>query len=156
MLNDIENKPNWLNWASKLRDLLSNLGFHGAWLNQRVGNKNIFLAKVRQRLTDNFNQNLNSRLTESNRANSYSIFLSNFNLQLFLKTVKVTGFRVALSKLRVSSHRLEIEVGRWTRPNRIPIEQRKCRICNMIEDEFHFLLECKSYNQIRKKYIKVL
>ena len=25
----------------------------------------------------------------------------------------------------MSSHRLEIEVGRWARPNRIPIEQRK-------------------------------
>ena len=42
MLNDIENKPNCINWASKLRDLLSNMGFHGAWLNQGVGNKNIF------------------------------------------------------------------------------------------------------------------
>ena len=94
-------------------------------------------------------------MTESSRANSYSIF-SNFDHQLYLETVKVTRFRVGFSKLRVSSHRLEIEVGRWTRPNRTPIEQRKCRICNTVEDEFHFRLECKSYNQIRKKYIVVV
>ena len=73
-----------------------------------------------------------------------------FDHQLYIETVKVTRFRVALRKLRVSSHRLEIEVGRWTRPNRTPIEQRKCRRCNTVEDEFHFLLECKSYNQIIK------
>ena len=73
------------------------MGFHGAWLNQGVGNKNIFLAKVRQRLTDNFIQNWNSRLTESSRANSYSIFFSNFDHQLYLETVKVTRFCVALT-----------------------------------------------------------
>ena len=54
----------------------------------------------------------------------------------------------------MSSHRLEIEVGRWARPNRIPLDQRNCRACNKLEDEFHFLLECRLYNEIRKKYIK--
>ena len=29
-----------------------------------------------------------------------------------------------MTKLRTSSHRLEIEVGRWARPNRIPIDER--------------------------------
>ena len=42
MLADIENKPYSVNSASKLRDLLANLGFYGVWLNQAVGNKNIF------------------------------------------------------------------------------------------------------------------
>ena len=42
MLADIENKPDCVNWASKLRDLLANLGFYGVWVNQGVGNKNIF------------------------------------------------------------------------------------------------------------------
>ena len=49
---------------------------------------------------------------------------------------------------------LEIEVGRWAKPNRTPLDQRKCRICNIVEDEFHFLLECELYKQIRKKHIK--
>ena len=63
-------------------------------------------------------------------------------------------FRVAMTKLRVSSHRLEIEVGRWTRPNRTPVDERKCRYCNKLEDEFHFLLECTLYEDLRKQYIK--
>ena len=44
---------------------------------------------------------------------------SNFNHQLYLKTVNVKKFRIALTKLRISSHRLEIEVGRCSRPNGI-------------------------------------
>ena len=42
MRADIENKPDSVNWASKLRDLLANLGFYGVWVIQGVGNKNIF------------------------------------------------------------------------------------------------------------------
>ena len=49
-------------------------------------------------------------------------------------------FRVAIAELRVSSHLLEIEVGRGARPSRTPINERKCRYCNKLEDEFHFLL----------------
>lgn len=86
------------------------------------------------------------------------IFIQYFQIltirTLYLESVKVTKFRMALSKLRMSLHRLEIEVGRWARPNRTPLDQRKCRACNKLEDEFHFLLECKLYNEIRKKYIK--
>ena len=71
-----------------------------------------------------------------------------------METIKITEFCIALCKLRLSSHRLEIEVGRWAKPNRTPLDQRKCRICNIVEDEFHFLLECELYKQIRKKHIK--
>ena len=43
-----------------------------------------------------------------------------------------------MTKLSTLSHRLEIEVGRWARSNRIPIDERKCITCNKLEDEFHF------------------
>ena len=29
-----------------------------------------------------------------------------------------------MTKLRVASHRLEIEVGRWARPNKLPKDER--------------------------------
>ena len=131
MLADIENKPDFVNWASKLRDLLANLGFYGVWVNQGVGNKNIFLIENKQRLNDYFIQNWNGKINESSRANFYTIF-SNFNRQLYLESVKVTKFRMALSKLRMSSHRLEIEIGRWARPNITLLDQRKCRACNKL------------------------
>lgn len=153
MMTDLENKPNNINWASKVRDLLSTLGFYEVWLNQGVGNKGNFLTELKLRLNDNFIQSWNSRISESSRANFYSLF-SNFNFQLYLDTVKVKKFRIAFSKLRLSSHRLEIEVGRWAKPNRTPIDQRKCHSCNKLEDEFHFLLECNLYIEIRKQYIK--
>ena len=133
--------------------LLSSLGFQWVWVNQGVGNKSNCIAEFKQRLTDNFIQNWNSRLQESSRAILYALF-SNFDFQLYLDSIKVSKFRTAISELRMSSHRLEIEVGRWARPQRTPVDQRKYRICNKLEDEFHFLFECILYTKIREKYIK--
>ena len=129
------------------------MGFNEVWINQGVGNRNAFLQIFKQRLSDSFLQDWNSRLIESSRANFYSLF-SSFEHQIYLDCVKVKKFRISMTKLRVASHRLEIEVGRWARPNRVPVDERKCRHCNTLEDEFHFFLECSLYRELRMQYIK--
>ena len=53
----------------------------------------------------------------------------------------------------MSSHRLAIESGRWTRPNRTPINERICTHCRILGDEYHFVLECNIFIDLRKKYI---
>ena len=88
-------------------------------------------------------------MQESSRATFDTLF-SNFDFQL--DSIKVSTFRTAITKLRMSSHRLEIEEERWARTQRTPIYQRKCRICNKLEDEFHILYECILYTEIREKY----
>ena len=69
-------------------------------------------------------------------------------------SINVTKFRNAISELRMASNRLEIEAGRWVRINeRVPVNERKCRLYNVMEDEYHFVIECHRYNGLRKKYI---
>lgn len=53
----------------------------------------------------------------------------------------------------MSSHRLEIESGRWVKPNSIPVDERKCFVCQVLEDEYHFIIECQLYIELRKLYI---
>ena len=66
----------------------------------------------------------------------------------------VKKFQQNLTRLRVSSHKLEVECGRWTRPERTPLDNRKCNMWNILEDEFQFILECSLYirNQLISKY----
>ena len=78
--------------------------------------------------------------------------IASFEQQFYLDAVTVRKWRVALSRLRVSSHRLGIETGRWGR-NRVAITHRKCHLCNILEDEYHFIFECPAYNEIRNQYI---
>ena len=68
--------------------------------------------------------------------------------------VTVRKFRYALAKLHTSSHRLEVEMDRWAKPERIAFENRKCKHCQILEDESHFILECPVYSNIRTLYVK--
>lgn len=56
--------------------------------------------------------------------------------------------RIYMSRIRLSSHRLKVETGRWAR---IPRDQRLCE-CGQIQNEFHVLVKCPLNKQIRKEY----
>ena len=57
MLNDMESMPHKENWAKLVKQLLGCLGFNEVWVAQTVGDVNIFLSLVKQRLHDNFIKN---------------------------------------------------------------------------------------------------
>lgn len=152
MLQDIDAIPNVANWASLIRHLLLSLGFYEVWLEQGVGSYSCFISIVKQRLNDTFIQNWRARLSNSSRANFYSS-IAMFQFQPYLEKVNIKKFSQAFSKLRTSSHRLEIEAGRWARPNSVPVNERKCVFCSVLEDEFHFVIECSVFADLRRKYI---
>ena len=156
MLNDLQRRPTTQNWAASVKCLFESLGFNNVWYFQGVGNVNAFLSVVKQRLTDTFIQNWNERIQTSFtwfRAKTYSLF-HDFSYKTYLEIVKVEKFRFVLSRIRMFSHRLHIEAGRWHKPQSISLNERKCLNCNNIEDESHFILECTRYSEIRRKYIK--
>ena len=49
--------------------------------------------------------------------------------------------RIALARLRLGSHNLMIERGRWEKPKRLFCD-RLCEACNEIEDEYHVIFKC--------------
>ena len=51
---------------------------------------------------------------------------------------------------------LKIETGRYLNTKCIDRQERICDFCNdsYIEDEFHFILKCQKYDEMRKEYIK--
>ena len=71
MLRDLERLPNKVNWASLVKHMLMSIGFYNVWLVQGVGNYDVFMNILKQRLTDNFVQNWPSRLENSSRATFY-------------------------------------------------------------------------------------
>jgi len=71
----------------------------------------------------------------------------------YLDAVNISKFRISLSQLRMSSHRLCIETGSWHRPNQTPVSERICHVCSILEDEYHFVLVCSLYINLRKKFI---
>ena len=56
--------------------------------------------------------------------------------------------RINFTRLRVSSHRLRVETGRWSRT---PADQRLCQ-CGSIQTEKHVVTECGLVQHLRDKY----
>ena len=122
------------------------LGFYVVWLDQGVGNYKGFMIVLRQRLTDNFVQNWHSRLEDSSRA-LFSKSLASSQFQPYLENIN--GYKCnAISKLRLSSHCLEVEAGMWVRIDRVPAIERKCTLCIVKEDVYHFVIECQRYTEL--------
>jgi len=60
----------------------------------------------------------------------------------------------ALTRLRVSSHKLNVELGRHSRPP-VPRTERICNFCdvNEIDDEIHFMIKCKFHDEARSSLL---
>ena len=56
MLNDMVTHPLKQNWASRVKDFLSRLGFFEVRESQGVGNEELFLGIFKQRVRDVFTQ----------------------------------------------------------------------------------------------------
>ena len=57
--------------------------------------------------------------------------------------------RIVFTRFRVSSHRLRIETGRWSRT---PREERLCQCGNGVQSERHVLVDCQLVKHIRQIY----
>ena len=75
-------------------------------------------------------------------------------MQSYLDTLTKYKYRHFLSRLRTSLHILDIETERRAKPISKPICERVCFSCNLIEDEFHFILECNIYTDLRQTFIR--
>ena len=75
-------------------------------------------------------------------------------MQPYLRKPIQNNIRKHISRIRLSSHCLNVEIGRYQYKNR---QDRLCESCTtqQIEDEFHFVLQCPKYVQLRKKYLNV-
>ena len=59
----------------------------------------------------------------------------------YLDIVKNNKYRKTIARFRSSSHALEIERGRHTKP-KTPLDKRVCAKCKTLESEVHFVMYC--------------
>jgi hypothetical protein len=80
------------------------------------------------------------------------MYKSVFECESYLHSVSNVQHRRLLSRFRTSSHDLAIESGRYVN---MPRENRLCIFCNMnvVENEYHFVLACPLYRDIRVAYL---
>ena len=139
------------NWAYQIKLILDRIGLGNIWLMQQASSTTLQLIK--RRILDNYYQTWYANINNSPKLESYCIFKHKFEFEKYLDNINDKKLRINLTKFRLSSHDLYIEVGRY---NNIPRDQRICQNCsmNVPETEYHFLLVCEKYRNLRMKFFK--
>ena len=152
MLFDVHfDNNNKINWASYVRKLLTVNGFGYVWDMQSVVNKNLFISKFKQRLIDQYLQKWHQVINEMSRLCLYRTIKSSYEVDMYISVLNIRKFRHFYCSFKIGSLDLEIQRGRY---NNVPRDQRLCKLCqNGVEDEYHFLLKCPLFDELRDKYI---
>ena len=61
-----------------------------------------------------------------------------------------------MTTLQISAHKIAIEKGRYAKPL-TPVSERICKNCigNNVEDDYHFLIECDTYQIQQDLFTKI-
>ena len=148
---DRNSSYNGKNWAWQIKSILEQHGLGYVWYSQTESQ--IPFSIIKQRIMDTYKQKWYTEINNSSRLEAYSIFKHDFEQEKYLNCIPENKYKIALTRLRTSSHNLFIETGRYDGTQR---EMRVCRSCNMnvVEDEYHFTLVCPHYRALRMKYLK--
>ena len=142
------------NWVANVKSLLNNFGLGYVFYNVEQMNVKDFPNIFKQRVVDNFIQQWHVAVENSPVLISYNYFKNNFEYESYLDILPYS-LRCTLSRLRLSSHSLRIQTGRYAQ-NRLARNERICLYCDSgdIEDEFHFICICRRFENLRKQCLK--
>ena len=108
---------------------------------------------VKIRLIEQFNQEWNATIYESNSCINYRMYKCDLQIEQYLLLLPPAQSR-ELIKFRLGNNRLPVITGQW---ESIPRENRTCPLCNnnSVADEYHYLFMCQSFREKRKQYLPV-
>ena len=147
------------NWCKNVKDILTATNLHDVWNEQVIDNKSLLLLK--EKLYQEYMNVTIENIQNSDKypkLRTFKIFKVEYKLENYLTQLKDLRYIKALARFRISSHNLRIETGRYERESlpcgkivKLHASKRTCKVCNTnkVEDEFHFLIECKTYSHER-------
>ena len=142
---------NNLSWPIAIKNTFSNVGQLDLFLSNETRRKpasKLFF----DRASDIFHQEAFSEIHRGeSKLRTYAKLKTKIGLENYLLNLSNIEDRISLTKIRLSNHKLNIEVGRH---GKIPKNERYCPFCpTLIEDEMHFLLLCPAYSTNRAELL---
>ncbi len=90
-----------------------------------------------------------------NKLRTYRRFKNTYSKEDYVQVITHKRYRSAYAKFRCGVAPLKIETCRYGL-NRLPVEQRVCEECDLVEDEFHVLMICPLYENIRTDCLRTI
>jgi hypothetical protein len=116
------------------------------------------LKAVPNRIYEYTHEMLLSDISDSNKnpkLRTYKNFKTEMRIEPYLNLDLPKNLYSSIARFRLSSHNLQIELGRHKRPYVEP-NNRICQRCNLnsVEDEEHFLMVCPKWESYRLKLMR--
>jgi hypothetical protein len=151
----IDGKTNWL---SKIKEMLFQYGYGWIWEAQSIPETFNLVNEFRQRIKDCELQCWATDVKSLPKLRTYCLFKETREEEFYLSSEISIPHRLKsqLARFRTGNHCLEIEVGRHSK---VSPENRVCKFCkennnvDIVENEYHVLLECFMYSEIRNFYL---
>lgn len=146
-------------WFTYVKNILSELNLDIAQIQQNTSSdkkiNNSFKVYIKTSSKNYFENLIHDKMQnidEKSKLYLYKNLKQNLRFEDYLRTSNFT-YRKLITKLRISDHNLNIEKGRHTN---IPREQRLCLKCKTLENEKHFILDCKLNMELRNNFFNNL
>ena len=136
------NRISILSSSTDFNDKLNNL------LSEEVDIFKLSYLKIKNYIKLVYRETWKEGLLVSSKTDCYKEFKTSPDLEKYFELINNSKNLNSFTKFRLSDHKLMIEEGRKKRPI-IPRNERLCKICKVMEDEKHFLMECNIYNEDR-------
>ena len=137
-------------WVQGIQSLLNNNGFGDVWLNPGKVNPKTFHIKFKQRLVDQSQQVILSKINQESKFGFLRTTLKEeepFQCQRYIHIIKNPDIREIFTKLRINMSKLEA--------SKVLINKSEtngfCACCNLnkIESTQHTIFECPKFESIR-------
>ena len=145
-------KENCSSWCRSVRDLLISLKLDHIWMSENTGGEKAWVGNVKSWLDDRETEEWRERVMDTPKLRLYCNLKTELRMEDYLTDITDFQCRRAFTRIRVGTHELRIETGRYRKPKE-DIKDRICCVCckGLVEDEQHLLLDCISYESLRRR-----
>jgi len=113
------------NWANEVKQILIDVGRYDVWINENVAiAPELFAKQIQASLVDLYIHEWTDGIHLQDKMSTYRLFKHIFCHEMYLCTISIHK----LCRLRVSSHNLNIEMGRYPRAPQAPVTSFRCLI----------------------------
>ena len=118
--------------------------------------KKDFFVKIKMSFEMFWKKEIGEYTDNNGKLSFYRKIKTHFEFEPYLNHIKLFKLRRCVTAIRISSHKLEVEVGRYTNKNKKYIERNKryCMLCldnhnYVMGDEIHAMMDCPIFQTHR-------
>ena len=137
-------------YIENIEHIFNSCGFSRIWQSHDVINSRWLSLAIKQKLRDQHLQNWHSLVEMSSSGKNYKLFKEEFEQSKYFRYLP-SRYCKTMMRFRTRNTKLPVEIGRW---NGTPLGERTCTLCHAdVGDEYHYILSCKFFKEIRSKFI---